>query len=177
MVLGKHSGKHALSDRLKALGYELTKEELDEVFTHFKALADKKKSLNDADIEALVLSKTKSIEETYKFVSHIVTTGKDTTNIACIKARVGDEIREEVAIGSGPIYAAFKAVDLITGLDVALDDFSLNAVTEGEDAMGEAVVKLIYEGEEFTGRGLSTDVIESSILAYINGINKIVARG
>ena len=177
MVLGKHSGKHALADRLKELGYELTKEELDEVFTHFKALADKKKSLNDADIEALVLSKQKSIDETYKFVSHVVTTGKDTTNIACIKVEVGGEIKEEVAIGSGPIYAAFKAVDLITGLDVTLDDFSLNAVTEGEDAMGEAVVKLICEGEQYTGRGLSTDVIESSILAYLNGINKIVARG
>ena len=107
----------------------------------------------------------------------VVTTGKDTTNIACIKVEVGGETKEEVAIGSGPIYAAFKAVDLITGLDVTLDDFSLNAVTEGEDAMGEAVVKLICEGEQYTGRGLSTDVIESSILAYLNGINKIVARG
>ncbi len=67
-------------------------------------------------------------------------------------------------------------MDLITGIDVTLDDFSLNAVTEGEDAMGEAVVKLVYKDEQYTGRGLSTDVIESSILAYINGINKIVAH-
>jgi 2-isopropylmalate synthase len=175
MVLGKHSGKHALKDRLSQLGYEVNKEELDEIFVRFKAMADKKKSLNDADIEALALSKARAIDETYKFVGHIVTTGKDTTNIACIKIQIGDELREEVAIGTGPIYASFRAVDLITGFEATLEDFSLNAVTEGEDAIGEAVVKLKYGNSQFTGRGLSTDVIEASILAYINGINKIVA--
>ena len=175
MVLGKHSGKHALKDRLAQLGYDVSKEELDEIFVRFKAMADKKKSLNDADIEALALAKARSIDETYKFVGHIVTTGKDTTNIASIKVQVGEELREEVAIGTGPIYASFRAVDLITGIEATLDDFSLNAVTEGEDAIGEAVVKLKYGNSHFTGRGLSTDVIEASILAYINGINKIVA--
>lgn len=175
MVLGKHSGKHALSDRLSQLGYEVSKEELDEIFVRFKAMADKKKSLNDADIEALVLSKAHLAKETYCFAGHIVTTGKDTTNIACIKIAVGDELREEVAIGSGPIYASFKAIDMITGINVTLDDFGLSAVTEGEDAIGEAVVKLGYNGSHYTGRGLSTDIIESSILAYINGINKIVS--
>ena len=174
MVLGKHSGKHALRDRLEQLGYEVGKEELDEVFTRFKALADKKKTLTDKDIVALMLSNAKTVASTYELMSHVVTTGKDTTNIACIKIKTQDEIREEVAIGSGPIYASFKAVDLITGLNPTLDNFSLNAVTDGEDAMGECVVKLSYNGEEYTGRGLSTDIIESSIRAYINGINKIV---
>lgn len=176
MVLGKHSGKHALNDRLIQLGYDISKEELDEIFVRFKALADKKKSLSDADIEALALSEKRSAPETYKFISHIVTTGKDTTNIACIKLLMGDEVREGVAIGSGPIYASFKAVDLLTGIEVTLDDFSLNAVTEGEDAIGEAVVKISCDGSQYTGRGLSTDVLEASILAYVNGINKIVAQ-
>ena len=174
MVLGKHSGKHALRDRLEQLGYEIGKEALDEVFTRFKALADKKKTLTDKDIVALMLSNAKTAPSTYELMSHVVTTGKDTTNIACIKIKTQDEIREEVAIGSGPIYASFKAVDLITGLNPTLDNFSLNAVTDGEDAMGECVVKLSCNGEEYTGRGLSTDIIESSIRAYINGINKIV---
>lgn len=177
MVLGKHSGKHALADRLEQLGYTVTKEELDDIFVRFKAMADKKKSLNDADIEALVLSKDHHINETFKFVSHIVTTGKDTTNMACIKVEVNDEVLEEVAIGSGPIYASFRAIDMITGIKVTLDDFGLNAVTEGEDAIGEAVVKLGCRGSQFTGRGLSTDIIEASILAYINGINKIISSG
>lgn len=174
MVLGKHSGKHALRERLSQLGYEVSKEELDDIFIRFKALADKKKSLTDGDIEALALSETRSIPETFRFVSHVVTTGKDTTNIASIKLAFDESQREEVAIGSGPIYASFKAVDKITGLDVDLEDFGLNAVTDGGDSMGEAVVKLRYRGGLYTGRGLSTDVIEASILAYVNGINKIV---
>lgn len=174
MVLGKHSGKHALKERLEQLGYEVTKEQLDEIFVRFKSLADKKKNLTDGDIEALALANSRNVVQAYELVGHMVTTGRDTTNIAAIKIKAGDEVREEVAIGSGPIYAAFGAVDRITGINPALDSFSLNAVTDGEDAMGEAVVKLSYEGEHYTGRGLSTDIIESSIKAYVNGINKIV---
>ena len=174
MVLGKHSGKHALRDRLNQLGYEVSKEELDEMFVRFKALADKKKNLTDHDIEALALSNARTITATYELLSHVVSTGKDITNIACVKIKKDNDAIEEVAIGAGPIDAAFKAVDKITGLDVTLENFSLNAVTDGEDAMGEAVVKLRYGSELYTGCGLSTDVIESAIRAYINGINKIV---
>ena len=174
MVLGKHSGKHALRDRLEQLGYEVSKEELDEIFVRFKALADKKKNLTDKDIVALMLEGVRTVTATYELLSHVVTTGKDMTNIACIKIKTADGIREEVAIGAGPIDASFKAVDIITGLDIKLDSFSLHAVTDGEDAMGEAVVKINFDGEEHTGRGLSTDIIESSIKAYVNGINKIV---
>ena len=174
MVLGKHSGKHALRDRLTQLGYEVSKEELDDMFVRFKALADKKKSLTDHDIEALALSSTHAVAETYELISHVVSTGKDITNIACVKIKKNDEIIEEVAIGAGPVDAAFKAVDRITGLDITLESFSLNAVTDGEDAIGEAVVKLRRGNDLYTGCGLSTDVIESAIRAYINGINKIV---
>ena len=175
MVLGKHSGKHALRDRLSQLGYEVTKEQLDEIFVRFKSLADKKKTLTDQDVVALALANSRTIAEpTYELMGHLVSTGNDITNVACIKIRKGEEVFEEAAIGTGPIYASFSAVDKITGIDAALEDFSLNAVTDGEDAMGEAVVKLRYMGELYTGRGLSTDVIESSIRAYVNGINKIV---
>ena len=174
MVLGKHSGKHALRDRLNQLGFDVTKEQLDEMFVRFKALADKKKNLTDHDIEALALVNAHTVTATYELMSHVVSTGKDITNIACVKIKKNDEIFEEVAIGSGPIDASFKAVDKITGLNISLENFSLNAVTDGEDAMGEAVVKLRCGSELHTGCGLSTDVIESSIRAYINGINKIV---
>ena len=177
MVLGKHSGKHALRDRLQQLGYDVSKEELDEIFVRFKALADKKKSLTDNDVEALALAATHVVTATYELMSHVVSTGKDITNLACVKIKKDDEIIEEVAIGTGPIDAAFKAVDKITKLDVSLESFSLHAVTDGEDAMGEAVVKLRCGNNLYTGCGLSTDVIESSIRAYINGINKIVGSG
>ena len=175
MVLGKHSGKHALRDRLAKLGYEVTKEQLDEMFARFKALADKKKTLTDHDIEALALSAERAVEEVYELKSHVVSTGRDITNIACVKIGRQGEIQEEVAIGTGPIDAAFKAIDKITGIKVSLESFSLNAVTDGEDAMGEAVVKLRAGDEQYTGRGLSTDIIESSIRAYLNGINKLVS--
>lgn len=176
MVLGKHSGKHALNDRLQQLGYNFTKEQLDDIFIRFKAFADKKKSLSDNDIEALALSSThKTIKPTFEFVSHNVTTGNDITNTACIKVKNSDgSVCEEVAIGDGPINASYKAINKLTGIDATLENFSLNAVTDGEDAMGEAVVKLRYEDSLYTGLGLSTDVIESSILAYVNGINKIL---
>lgn len=174
MVLGKHSGKHALKDRLSQLGYTVSKEQLDEIFVRFKALADKKKNLTDGDIEALTLAISRTVEQTYELVGHMVATGTDMTNIATIKIKKEGEIREEVAIGTGPIYAAFSAVDKLTGINPELEQFSLNAATAGEDAMGEAVVKLRYNGELYTGRGLSTDIIESSIRAYVNGINKIV---
>ncbi|MDR1131217.1 MAG: 2-isopropylmalate synthase [Oscillospiraceae bacterium] len=174
MVLGKHSGKHALRDRLAQLGYEVTKEELDAIFVRFKALADKKKNLTDSDIEALALASSHSGSATYELLGHVVSAGTGITNLACVKIRRDDGVAEEAAIGSGPIDASFKAVDKITGLAVSLESFSLNAVTDGEDAMGEAVVKLRCGGGLYTGCGLSTDVIESAIRAYINGINKAV---
>lgn len=174
MVLGKHSGKHALRDRLAQLGFELSKEELDEIFTRFKALADKKKNLTDSDVEALALASSHAVAATYELVSHIVSAGTGITNVACVKLCKDGETLEEVAIGSGPIDASFKAVDKLTGMDLSLESFSLNAVTDGEDAMGEAVVKLRRGNSLYTGCGLSTDVIEAAIRAYINGINKAV---
>ena len=125
---------------------------------------------------ALAMANSRITEtHAYELAGHLVSTGNDITNVACVRIRKGEEIFEDAAIGSGPIYAAFTAVDKITGVGATLEDFSLNAVTDGEDAMGEAVVKLRFGDELYTGRGLSTDVIESSIRAYINGINKIVA--
>ena len=175
MVLGKHSGKHALRDRLESMGYEISDTQLDEIFARFKSLADKKKHITNSDLEALVLSHRRNDVPTYEFVGHVVNTGTGITNTACIKiAKNGEEI-EEVAIGSGPIDAAFKAINHITRMDVSLTSFSLNAVTDGEDSLGEAVVKISHDGEVYTGTGISTDIIESSIRAYINGINKIAA--
>ncbi|MBU5625626.1 2-isopropylmalate synthase [Oscillibacter sp. MSJ-2] len=174
MVLGKHSGKHALREKLESMGYEVSDERLDEIFVRFKTLADKKKTITSSDLEALVLNQRRVDNVTYDFVSHVVNTGLDVPNTACIKVKKDDETIEEVAMGTGPLDASFKAINHIVGMDVTLSSFSLNAVTDGEDAIGEATVKLAYGDKTVTGRGLSTDIIESSIRAYINGINKIV---
>ena len=173
MVLGKHSGKHALREKLESMGYEVTDQRLDEIFTRFKKLADKKKTITSSDLEALVLNERRVEAVYYDLVSHVVNTGSEVPNTAIIKVKKDDETLEEVAMGSGPLDAAYKAINHIVGMDVTLNSFSLNAVTDGEDAIGEATVKLSCGGKTVTGRGLSTDIIESSIRAYINGINKL----
>lgn len=174
MVLGKHSGKHALREKLESMGYTVTDQRLDEIFTRFKVLADKKKTITSSDLEALVLNERRVETVTYDFVSHVVNTGVDVPNTACIKVKKDEDTIEEVAMGSGPLDASFKAINHIVGKDITLSSYSLNAVTDGEDAIGEATVKLSYNGKTVTGRGMSTDIIESSIRAYINGVNKIL---
>ena len=178
MVLGKHSGKHALREKLESMGYELTDEELENVFVRFKDLADKKKNITGRDIEALVLHRRGVVQGDCQLVSHVVNTGHGVPNISCIKLQRGDEVLEDVAIGSGPLDASFKAINRMLGMDVKLESFSLNAVTDGEDAVGEAVVKVaLPDGRACTGTGISTDIIESSIRGYVNGINKIMESG
>ena len=176
MVLGKHSGKHALREKLISMGYELDDEALEAVFTRFKDLADKKKNITGSDIEALVLHRRNAFIGSCKLLGHVVNTGHGVPNTSYIKLQRGDEVLENVAIGTGPLDASFQAINHMLGLeDVRLESFSLNAVTDGEDAVGEAVVKLeAKSGETFTGTGLSTDIIESSIRAYVNGINKMM---
>ena len=160
------------------MGYELTDEELENVFVRFKDLADKKKNITGRDIEALVLHRRGVVQGDCQLVSHVVNTGHGVPNISCIKLQRGDEVLEDVAIGSGPLDASFKAINRMLGMDVKLESFSLNAVTDGEDAVGEAVVKVaLPDGRACTGTGISTDIIESSIRAYVNGINKIMESG
>ena len=109
-------------------------------------------------------------------MSHVVNGGAGIPNTSYVKMRRDGRDVEEVAIGAGPLDASFKAINRLTDMeDVNLKSFSLNAVTDGEDAIGEAVVKLSYGGDLYTGTGISTDIIESSIRAYVNGINKIAA--
>ncbi len=175
MVLGKHSGKHALRESLASMGYTVTESQLEEIFTRFKSLADKKKNITNSDLEALVLNRRRSEEGGWKLLSHVVNVGVGLPNTSCVKLGHDGQVEQEVAIGSGPLDASFKAINRITGMDVNLESFSLNAVTDGEDAIGEAVVKISSNGEVYTGTGISTDIIESSIRAYINGINKAAA--
>ena len=175
MVLGKHSGKHALREKLASMGYEISDQEMEKVFARFKILADKKKNITTADLEALVLHRHNASYETCQLVSHVVNAGDGVPNTSCVKLKRAGEELEEVAIGSGPLDASFKAINRMLGLDIKLDSFSLNAVTDGEDAIGEAVVKIeAPNGRRYTGTGLSTDIIESSIRAYVNGINKMM---
>ena len=176
MVLGKHSGKHALRANLEEMGYEINNEDLDELFIRFKELADKKKTVTNQDIEALMLSQRHDVPQVYELAGHVVNTGSNMPNTACIKIKRDEQNFESVAMGDGPIDAAFKAINKIVGIDIQLDSFSLDAVSTGEDAMGEAVIKISHDDKQYVGTGMSTDIIEASLLAYINGINKIMSE-
>lgn len=174
IVLGKHSGRHAFEDRLIALGYHLDREKIDKAFSKFKLLADKKKVIKDRDLEALVGAVPVSGgNERYSLVNFVINSGNSITSTAVIRVQHGDEVIERVAASDGPINAAFRAINKIVGREVVLEDYSLKAITEGEDAQAEAIVKISIDGSDWvTGRGVAVDVIEASIKAYINGINK-----
>lgn len=177
MVLGKHSGRHAFEDRLLELGYTLSKDELDETFAKFKLLADKKKVVQDADLEVLLQHKSVEIPETYKLDRFVLNTGNTitaTASVRLLKQNGKDMIIEEVSTGDGPIDAAFKAIEKIANVNFTLEDYTIRSVTEGIDALGEAYVKIRSGARVYTGKGVSTDVFEASVLAYVNSINKMI---
>lgn len=175
LVLGKHSGRHALKLHLEELGYALEGEVLDRAFREFKQLADRKKEITDEDLIALVDSEVLgSGEEVYKFVSLQVSIGTNISPTSTIGVSINGELFEEAACADGPVEATYKAIDKIVKLPVKLEEYSIVAVTGGKDAQGEVVVRVSLGEETYMGRGLSVDVIEASARAYINALNKIV---
>lgn len=173
LVLGKHSGRHAFKDKIESMGYKLNTEEINEAFKRFKEVADKKKDVFDRDIDAIISRQTVGAEEKYKLIRFVINSGNSITATAAVKILVEGEEIEKVAIGDGPIDAAFNAIEGISGTKLKLEDYSLSSVTEGKDALGDAVVKLRENGSIYVGRGLSTDVVEASVKAYINALNKM----
>lgn len=170
--LGKHSGHHAFEQRLSDLGFELAKEEIDRAFEEFKKLCDKKSVVTDADIEALVEHRKPDLSE-YTLDSFNVYTGNSENSVAVMRMHKGDQKFEEVSLGDGPVDAAYKAIDIIMKPEEHfLEKYSIHAVSGGRDTLGEALVKLRFKDDTVTGRGLSTDIIEASILAYIKALNK-----
>lgn len=175
MMLGKLSGKHAFDERLQEMGYNLSPDEVAKAFEKFKALADKKKVVLDRDIEALVEEKVAEICEAYKLDSYQINSGNKLIATAAVSMYKDGELLTEAATGDGPINAAFKAVERTVGFEVELQDYSLKGVTEGADALGEATVRVMKDNRIFVGRGVSTDVIEASIKAYVNAINRVIS--
>lgn len=178
IVLGKHSGRHAFEDHLQLMGYEFDELAINELFTKFKELADRKKMVFDRDIEALITEKAPVRPEWYRLVYHNVFSGNQTMATASVRLETSAGTLEEASCGDGPVDAAFKAIEKAVGIDgMSLKDYQLKAITSGEDALGEAVVWVERNKKVFSGRGLSTDVIEASAKAYVNAINKMLATG
>lgn len=178
MVLGKHSGKHAFKSRIDELGYDHNEIDIDSAFVAFKALADKKKVVYDSDIEALILSKSLDVPDTYNLGKFVIQSGNDITSTATISIVNEENTREDASTGDGPVDAAFKAIDKIvkkdfTGDQFFLSDYKIRAISEGKDAQGEANIKISKDGKTYRGKGISTDVVEASIKGYIHALNKM----
>jgi 2-isopropylmalate synthase len=172
MVLGKHSGRHAFEERLKDLGLSIDPAALEKVFADFKDLADKKKIVSDRDIEALVMDRAISVPETWELDHWAVNTGSALGAAGVIRLRHKDgEYKKLVCLGDGPIDSIFKAINQIIGKEPDLELYEIGAITGGSSSQGETMVKIAMDGRRWNGRGVSTDVIESSIMAYLSAIN------
>jgi 2-isopropylmalate synthase len=174
LVLGKHSGRHAFRDRVRELGFELEELELNRVFEEFKALADRKKELFDGDIEALVLRAEGSAHGPWSLVGLEVGSQLGAAATATVKLLHADGRAPTCrASGDGPVEAAYKAIEQATGLAVKVRKFEVHAVTVGEDAQGETVVYVDYNGRSYRGSSVSTDIIEASCKALLEVLNRI----
>ena len=172
MVLGKHSGRHAFEDRLKLLGFTVSGETLKKLFAEFKLLADKKKAVNDRDIEALVMDSTAAVPETWILDHWAVNTGSALGASGTIRLRYRDgTFQKTISLGDGPIDSIYKAINKIIGREPELELYEIGAITGGSASQGETMVKIAWENRRYNGRGVSTDVIESSIKAYLSAIN------
>ena len=177
LVLGKHSGRHAFEERLKTLGYALPEDRVEELFAQFKRLADRKKRISDRDIVALaeaVASTVSDPAKQYTLESFVVNSGNRMSSTADVTLKRGGKTYQEVALGTGPVYASIRAVEKIIRHPFSLDDYTIQAVTEHRDALGEVSVKISDATGTYRGRGVSTDIIEGSILACLAAVNRML---
>ncbi len=176
IVLGKHSGRHAFKQRMAELGYSLEERELDSAFFRFKALADRKKEITTADLLALM-----GEEREANAVSQLeylqVSSGTRTVPTATLGLTINQELLEEAACGDGPVDAAFKAIEKITGAGGVLTNYQLEAISGGMDAQGAVIVTVEFNKKAITGYGVSPDIIEASVKAYINAYNRALETG
>ncbi len=177
IVLGKTSGRHAFRERLAELGYTLNDEDLNRAFGAFKELADKKKDITDRDIESLVAEEQRTISEEYHLDRVQVTCGDQGLPMAGVRLIEpgGKLIIEGAALGTGPVDAVYKAINLCVKVPNTLTEFSVKSVTEGIDAIGEVLIRIESDGVTYTGRGADTDVIVSSAKAYVNALNRLLS--
>lgn len=175
LVLGKHSGRHAFIDRLKELGYDLNKDEIQKAFVRFKSLADMKKEIFDEDLDAIVADEVLRVTETYKLLQMNVSSGSFASPTATVEMEVKGEVKKTAVMGDGPVDATFKAIKELTGTAYPLLNFSVGAITGGTDAQGETSVRLKTEEREVLGQGAHPDIIVASAKAYINALNKIAS--
>jgi 2-isopropylmalate synthase len=175
VVLTARTGRHGLRDRLEKLGWALSQEELDQTYQRFLAVADKKQEVFDEDLVAILHDEIHPVPETYHLDYLQIYSGTSAIPTATVRLRVGEEVRQSAAIGDGPVDAVCKAISAATGSSAKLAQYEIRAVTSGTEAMGEVTVHVEEAGRKAMGRGASTDVIEASAKAFIDGLNKLLS--
>ena len=177
LVLGKHSGRHAFRQRVEQLGFRPNDTELNTAFEQFKKLADRKKEMFDADIEAIIMNTEGGRHGPWSMEElHIAAgTGAISTGSVRLRHENGRHV-DEAAVGDGPVEASFKALERATGIFLELRNFEVHSVTMGEDAQGEVTVTVEYNGHSYRGNGISTDIVEAGARAYLEVINRICRR-
>lgn len=173
LVLGKHSGRHALRSHLKQMGYDLSDEELKLVFTKFKELADKKKHVVDEDLEMIVTEGILRTAEIFQLEYLHATAGTTVLPMASVKLKINGRSVQSAGYGNGPIDAAFNTIAKLTGTGSELLRFSISALTGGTDAQGEVIVRLRENGLIALGKGADPDIITASAKAFVNGLNRL----
>jgi len=173
IVLGKHSGRHAIGEHLRQMGYSLSEDELNRVFVRFKELADLKKEIFDEDLETILFEEVFRFEERYSLVYLNVVSGNVAVPTATMQMEVDGTVIQDAGFGVGPVDATFDAIRRITKTNYPLLKYEVSAVTGGTDAQGEATVQLKYNGRSVMGHGAHPDVLVASAKAYINALNRL----
>lgn len=174
MALTSRDNMSTVLKAVEKLGYDLSEEDGAKVWEAFQQIATRKDVISSKELDTIVASAAMQVPATYVLHTYNITAGNITSSMAHMKLEKNDQILEGIAIGDGPVDAAFLAIENIIGCHYELDDFQIRSVTEGREAMGETVVKLRSNGKLYSGRGTSTDIVGSSIQAYISALNKIV---
>ena len=172
--LTAHDSMEAVLQAVEQLGYELSEEDRVKVFDAFQAIAEKKEKVGIRELDAIVAAAAMQVPSAYQLDTYVINAGNTIASSAHMRLRRGEELLEGVCLGDGPIDAAFLAIESITGHHYELDDFQIQAVTEGREAMGQTIVRLRWGGKLYSGRGISTDIVCASIHAYLSALNKIV---
>jgi 2-isopropylmalate synthase len=171
IVLGRHSGRHGLKVRLQEMGYTATDQELDKIYKRFIDIADKKKEVYDDDLRTLMGDETFKVDAAYELLHMQAYVGTNSIPTGSVRIQTKNTVVEESATGDGPIDAIFNAIDRVLNLKFTIDSYQVRSVTSGRQALGEVIVKIHNHGKSFTGRSVSTDIIEASAKAYLNALN------
>ena len=174
LVLGKHSGRHAFVERLAELGIRLEENDLEKAFERFKDLAERKGAINDQDIKAIVENELREVSEHFILKYYQVQSGSNIKATSTIGIEIEGRVHKGTSTGDGPVDASFKAIDKVTKINAKLVEYNIEAVSGGKDALGSVKIIVSTNGTEVMGSGISTDIVEASIKAYIDAMNRIV---